>query len=64
MQEITVLKEVRALRVYTTEPELPEAIKQLVSRAKVEEILPHIIQVQCSAEFAQTSEFEVILFGD
>jgi len=64
MGEITVLKEVRALRVYATLPELPEVIKLLVSKAKDEEILPHIIQVQCSTEFAQTSEFEVILFGD
>jgi len=64
MIEITELKEPRGLRTYATEPELPEAVKLLVSKALVEEIVPHIIQVQCSTDFAQTNEFEAILWGD
>ena len=64
MIEITELKEPRGLRTYATEPELPEAVKLLVAKALVDEIVPHIIQVQCSADFMQTNEFEAILWGD
>lgn len=61
--KIDKLKDVEGLRIYATEGELPEAVKLLVERAIVEEILPHIIQVQCSADFFETSEFEIILWG-
>lgn len=62
MVEINELKEVIALRTYATESELPEVIKLLVGKALVEEIIPHIIQVQFSDEL--TGKFEVILWGN
>ena len=58
------LKEPRGFRTYATESELPEAVKLLVSKAIVEGIVPHIIQVQLSTDFDQTDEFEIILWGD
>lgn len=64
MMEIDEIKEPRGLRTYATEPELPEAVKLLVGKALVEEIVPHIIQVQCSTDFQETNEFEAILWGD
>lgn len=64
MIEITELKEPVGLRTYVVEAERPEAVKLLVGKALIEEIVPHIIQVQCSEDFAQTREFEVILWGD
>ena len=64
MIKIDELKEPRGLRTYATEPELPEAVRLLVGKAIVEGIVPHIIQVQCSADFENTEEFEVILWGD
>ena len=64
MFKITELKEVKTLRTYATEPELPEAIKLLVGKALVEEILPHIIQIQYSDEFVYADVYEIILFGD
>jgi len=64
MIEITELKEPVGLRTYATEPELPEAVKLLVGKALIEGVVPSIIQVQCSDDFEQTNEFEVILWGD
>ena len=51
-------------RAYATKEELPEALKELSIRAKNQDILPHIIQVQCSEDFSQTEEFEIMLWGD
>ena len=62
--KIDELKEPVGLRTFATQPELPEAVKLLVSKALVEGIVPHIIQVRCSDEFQVTGEFEVILWGD
>jgi len=64
MIKIDEIKEPRGLRTYATEPKLPEATKLLLEKAIVEEIVPHIIQVQCSEDFQQTAKFEVILWGD
>ena len=63
MIKIDELKEVIALRTCATEPELPEAVKLLVGKALVEEIVPHIIQFCYGDDFVQTGEFEVILWG-
>jgi len=54
----------KGLRTYATMPELPEAIKLLVSRALVDDIVPQIIQVQCSDDFFTSGQYEVILWGD
>ena len=61
---IDILKETVSIRTHATEAELPEAIKLLVGKALVEEIVPHIIKVHSDADFEQTGIFEIILWGD
>jgi len=63
MIKIDELIGTKALRAFATKAALPEVVKLLVDRAIVDEISTHIIQVQCSIDFEETGEYEIILWG-
>ena len=62
--EITKLANATALRTFAAEKDLAEAVSQLVSQALAEDLIPHDISIQCSDDFEQLGEYDVVLWAD
>ena len=61
--EIQSLVDIKALRCYATTGELVYTIAGLVSKALELDISPRLIEILESADFNNTDEYEIILFG-
>lgn len=57
------LKGATALRDYATRAELPEKVKEMLVTAILDDMDVHCVQIDCSVDYDETGNYQIVLWA-